>query len=212
MKSILIELHYLPSLEYFCALLQSEHIELEKHEHFIKQSYRNRCYINTSQGVEMLIIPLTNKHGKPLIKDVRIDYRQKWQTNHWRTIETAYRKSPYFEHYSDDLKTILYKHHDFLFDLNFELLSFCLKCIRFNPRLYVSVSYQKVTSTDVFDLRSKLTPKKPHLESEFYKPIPYNQVFGNRFVANLSLIDLLFCEGPRAASLILASQNVDLNK
>ena len=72
MKSALVELQYLPSLEYFCALQQFDAIELEGWEHYVKQSYRNRCYINTAQGVEMLIVPLTAKHGKTLIKDVRI--------------------------------------------------------------------------------------------------------------------------------------------
>lgn len=204
--NLLIELHYLPSLEYFCALQPFNAIEFEKHEHYVKQSYRNRCYINTAQGVEMLIVPLTAKHGKTIIKDVRIDYRQKWQNNHWRTIESAYRKAPYFEYYADDLKNILYYHHDFLFDMNLDFLSFCLKTIRFHPTLSTSISYEKVTKPSVFDLRSQLNPKKPASERNFYKPVAYHQVFGNGFAENLSLIDLLFCEGPRAASLILASR------
>lgn len=202
----LIELHYLPSLEYFCALQPFEAIELEKCEHYVKQSYRNRCYINTAQGVEMLIVPLTAKHGKTSIEDVRIDDSKKWQNNHWRTIESAYRKAPYFEYYSDDLRTILYRDHDFLFDLNLELLSFCLKSIRFAPTLSVSVSYEKEPSATIFDLRSLINPKKPASERKLYKPVSYYQVFGSGFVENLSLIDLLFCEGPRAASLILASR------
>lgn len=202
----LIELHYLPSLEYFCAFRHFDTIELEKWEHYVKQSYRNRCYINTAQGVEMLIVPLTAKHGKALTKDVRIDYSKKWQNNHWRTIESAYQKAPYFEYYSDDLRTILYRNHEFLFDLNFELLSFCLKSIRFNPTLSFSVCYEKGPSSPVFDLRSQINPKKPASSRNFYKPVSYHQVFGNGFAENLSLIDVLFCEGSGAASLILASR------
>ncbi len=208
----LIELHYLPSLEYFCAIGHFDALELEKCEHYVKQSYRNRCYINTVQGVEMLIVPLTAKHGKTLTKDVRIDYSKKWQNNHWRTIESAYRKAPYFEYYSDDLRTILYRNHNFLFDLNFELLSFCLKSIRFKPTLSLSVCYEKVPSSPVFDLRSQINPKKPASDRNFYKPASYHQVFGSGFVENASLIDLLFCEGPRAASVILASRKDDQNK
>ncbi len=211
MKSVLIELHYLPSLEYFCALLPFDTIELEKHEHYVKQSYRSRCYINTSQGVEMLIVPLTAKHGKHLIKDIRIDYSSKWQNNHWRTLEAAYRSAPYFEFYADDLKTILYRSHPFLFDLNLELLSFCLNSIRFNPSLSASVSFEK-PAINVFDCRSKINNKKSLAERAFYKPVPYHQVFGNAFVENLSLIDLLFCEGPLASTLLLASRKDDLNK
>jgi hypothetical protein len=160
----------------------------------------------------MLIVPLTAKHGKVLVKDIRIDHSKKWQNNHWRTIESAYRKAPYFEYYSDDLKNILYRDHDFLFDLNFELLSFCLKSIRFNPAISVSVTYEKVPPSHVFDLRSQINPKKPASDRDFYVPVSYYQVFGSRFVENLSLIDLLFCEGPRAASLLLASRKEDLNK
>ncbi len=210
--TLLIELQYLPSLEYFCALQQFNHIELEQCEHYVKQSYRNRCYIKTSQGVEMLIVPLTAKHGKTLIKDIRIDYQQKWQNNHWRTLETAYRKAPYFEYYCDDLKNILYRPQEFLFDLNLELLSFCLKCIRCQPTLTVSVSYEEIPSSHIFDLRSQISPKKPALGRNFYTPVSYQQVFGSGFVENLSLIDLLFCEGPQAASVLIASRKGDLNK
>lgn len=212
MKSALIDIHYLPSLEYFCALQRFDAIELEKHEHYVKQSYRNRCYINTAQGLEMLIVPLTSKHGKVVIKDIRIDYSKKWQNNHWRTIESAYRKAPYFEFYSDNLRTLLYRNHDFLFDLNLELLSFCLTSIRLHPSLSVSVSYEKEPDSPVFDLRSQINPKKPASGRDFYKPVSYHQVFGSGFVENLSLIDLLFCEGPRAPSLLFASRKGYLNK
>lgn len=193
-------------------LQQFDAIELEKSEYYVKQSYRNRCYINTAQGVEMLIVPLTAKHGKVLIKDIRIDQSKKWQNNHWRTIESAYRKAPYYEYYADDLRNVLYHDHDFLFDLNFDLLSFCLKSIRFTPSIAVTDSYEKVPPPLVFDLRSQINPKKPASDREFYKPVSYYQVFGSGFAENLSLIDLLFCEGPRAGSLLHASQKGDLNK
>lgn len=209
---LLIELHYLPSVEYFCALQQFDTIIFEKHEHYVKQSYRNRCYINTSQGTEMLVVPLTAKHGKVLIQDVRIDYTQKWQNNQWRTIETAYRKSPYFEYYADNLRAIIYSNQQFLFDLNTLLLSFCLKAIKHKPQISVSVSYEKITSSDYLDLRGQIDAKKPHSSRSFYKPFPYYQVFGNGFAENLSLIDLLFCEGPRASGVLFTSRKENLNK
>lgn len=155
----------------------------------------------------MLTVPLTNKHGKVPISEVNIDYSIKWQNNHWRTIESAYRKAPFFEYYSDELKKIIYDDHSFLFDLNFALLSFCLKSISFKPQLSVSVTYEKSPETPLHDLRSLIQAKIPYSERSFYKSIPYYQVFGNHFADNLSLIDLLFCEGPRSGSLILASRN-----
>jgi len=208
-KTALIELHYLPSLEYFCALLNFESIQLEKHEHYVKQSYRNRCYINTAQGVEMLTIPLTSKHGKVAIKDVKIDNSIKWQNNHWRTIESAYRKAPYFEYYADELKKIIYSNHVYLFDLNLNLLSFCLKNISFNPKLSVSLTYEKSAEITFHDLRSIIQAKIPFSGRSYYLPTSYYQVFGNQFVPNLSLIDILFCEGPRTGSLLLTSRNKD---
>lgn len=202
----------MPSLEYFCALQQFDEIQLEKHEHFVKQSYRNRCFINTAQGPVMLVVPLTNKHGKVPIKDVGIDYNIQWQNNHWRTIESAYRKAPYYEYYFEDIRKIIYHNYAFIFDLNLELLSFCLKCLRHKAQLSVSVSYKKNSEESVSDLRSVIQPKIPHSARPIYRPISYTQVFGNQFVPNLSVIDLLFCEGPRAGSLILASRNQGLNK
>ncbi|MEQ8423076.1 MAG: WbqC family protein, partial [Cyclobacteriaceae bacterium] len=196
--STLIELHYLPSLEYFSALLQSTGIILEKHEQYIKQSYRNRCYINTANGILKLVIPVTSKHGKALIKDVRIDHRGKWQNLHWRAIKSAYGKAPFYDHYEGTLNKILFSQSEFLYDLNLQLLSFCLQSLKVSVPLTESTSYEKSTSGGVTDLRSVISAKIHFSERDFYNPTPYTQVFGNKFVNNLSLIDLLFCEGPNA--------------
>jgi hypothetical protein len=206
MPSILIDLHYLPSLEYFCRLYPFEKIILEKHEHFVKQSFRNRCYINTSQGMQMLIVPVAEKHGKVSVQEVKIDHQQKWQNNHWRSIESAYRNAPYFEFYSDELKSILYKKHELLFNLSYELLSFCLRVMGMQRELSETVTFDKEVDTSVSDLRSLITPKKPYSDRTFYRPVPYQQVFGNDFVSNLSFIDLLFCEGPNSIKIIKASK------
>lgn len=207
--NLLIDLHFAPSLEYFCVLQQFDHIVLEKAEHYIKQSFRNRCYIKTAQGIEMLVVPLTAKHGKTSIQDVKIDYSVRWQNNHWRTIESAYRKAPYFEHYSDELKEIIYRGYPHLFDLNRVLLSFCLKGIGHKPTVTETLTYEKSVSTETLDLRSVISAKIPYSEHTWYRPVAYHQVFGNTFVPNLSLIDLLFCHGPRAGSILTASRIKD---
>jgi hypothetical protein len=85
MKRVCIEAHYLPSLEFFCAIRDFDVLRLEVSEHFVKQSYRSRCNVLTAQGGQMLSIPLTAKHGKVPLRDVQLDYNPKWQTNHWRT-------------------------------------------------------------------------------------------------------------------------------
>ncbi len=208
----LIELHFLPSLEYFCALQKFDHIILEKHEHYTKQSYRNRCYINTSQGVRVLTVPVAEKHGKTFVKDVRIDYSTNWQNNHWRTLLSAYKNAPFFEHYEDSLYRHIYKNHQFLYELNLSLLSFCLTSLKSGLIISESVAYTKTPEQSVVDLRSVIQAKKAYSTRSFYKADAYHQVFGNMFVPNLSLIDLLFCEGPNAGSLIRTSQKLELNK
>ena len=110
------------------------------------------------------------------------------------------------------LKKIIYHNHTYIFDLNLDLLSFCLKCIRHTPQLSVTVSYDKIVNESFSDLRSVIQPKIPHSVRPIYQAVSYMQVFGNQFVPNLSVIDLLFCEGPRAGSLLLASRNQGLNK
>ena len=205
----LIDLHFLPSLEYFCALQKFDHIVLEQYEHYVKQSYRNRCYINTSNGTGVLTVPLTEKHGKVFVKDVRIDSSTKWQNIQWRTLQSAYKKAPFFEHYEESLHKLIHKNHPFLFDLNRSLLSFCLISLKSDLRVSESVAYEKIPDPVVLDLRSVIQAKKSYSERSYYKPIPYTQVFGSKFVPNLSLIDLLFCEGPNAGTLMRASKATD---
>jgi hypothetical protein len=187
-------------------------IIIEKHEHFVKQSYRNRCYINTANGKELLTVPLTEKHGKVLIKDVKIDYSKKWQNNHWRTIESAYRNSPFFEHYAPEIHQAIFKNYPYLFDLNTHLLSFCLQSLKWNLKTSESVSYETIPQIESIDYRSLINAKKTYSERPFYEPVNYYQIFGNRFVENLSVIDLLFCEGPQSSHIIGRSRKDKLNK
>lgn len=202
----LIELHYLPSVAYFAALQGVEKIILEKKEHFEKQSFRNRCHILTAQGVERLVIPLTSKSGKVLITEVRIDYTQKWLNNHWRTIESAYRSSPFFEFYADDLQKILFKRHIFLYDLNVELLTICLKWLKRNVTLQESMSYEKIPSdSTTIDMRNVIHAKRPEQYTRYFQPVSYPQVFGNKFAEGLSIIDLVFCEGPNSPKVVASS-------
>jgi len=204
-KAILIDSHFLPSLEYFCALLSFDEIILEGWEHFPKQTYRNRSYINTANGVKILTVPLKERHGKILTKDVKVEVGKKWRNSHWRTIESAYRKAPFFDYYYEELKRILFKEHEYLLDLNHDLLSFCLRSSKMQKELSVSVAYEKQVTENKSDLRSVILDKKPVTSRNLYQTHAYHQVFGNNFVPNLSFIDLLFCEGPESASIIKAS-------
>ncbi len=198
MSSILIEAQYLPPIAYFAAIEHASTIIIEKHEHFQKQTYRNRCHLLSSHGIETLILPLTSKHGNVSITDIRIDYSQKWLNHHWRSIQSAYGRAPFFDHYAHDLENVLFAKHTFLYDLNYQLLSMCLKWLKWNVPVEESLTYEKKIDSSTLDLRSLINPKKTYIEEKFYKPAPYTQVFGSTFVKNLSLIDLIFCEGPAA--------------
>ncbi len=212
MQSLLIELHFLPSLEYFCALQPFEKILLEKHENFVKQTYRNRCFLLTAQGEARLTIPLTARHIKVRITDVEIDYSVHWQNNFWRTLQSAYAKAPFYEHYSDDLKEEIFSGHKYLFDLNFSLLSMCLKWLKWGKTISESVTYEKEYPPEINDFRGLISAKKDFRQRGFYQPESYRQVFGNNFAPNLSLMDLVFCEGPNATAVIGASQQKKVNK
>lgn len=200
--NLLIDLHFLPSLEYFCALYDYDNIVCEKHEHYVKQSYRNRCFIKTTHGVEMLSVPLTGKHGKIPYDEVRIDYSTRWRDVFWRTVESAYRNSPYYEHYRDDLHKIVYSGTNFIFDFNLQILSFCLDNLKWRKALSATLEYQKIVNKPFSDMRSLITTRNTYIVRGFYRPTPYYQVFGSSFDENLSVLDLLFCMGPEAGKVI----------
>jgi hypothetical protein len=203
--SLLIELHYLPSIAYFAALENHDEVVIEKHENYAKQSYRNRCQIVTSQGLRDLIVPTLAVHGKVPITAVRIDYSQKWLNNHWRSIQSSYGNAPYFEYYKDELHDALYKKQVFLYDLNLSLLSMCLRWLRKSIRVNESLTYEKSVDRKISDVRSLITVKNKANAHYFYKPVSYTQVFGSAFVEDASIIDLIFCVGPDAAGIVRAS-------
>jgi hypothetical protein len=201
----LIESQYLPPICWFSLIQGHTAVSVEKFEHYQKQTYRNRCYIMTAQGPAALIIPLIHDAGKTLIKDMRIDYSQKWLNNHWRTIQSAYGKAPFYEYYQQDLHEAMFSRPAFLYDLNMSLLRICFKWLRCNISLTETSLYEKEPGTGITDYRSVINPKKPDSCKRFYKSVEYRQVFGNKFAENLSIIDLIFCEGPGALEVIQTS-------
>lgn len=195
---VLLDLHYLPSLEYFAALLKYDYVYIEAHEHFQKQSYRNRCYIRAANKVDMLSVPVLDGRRKVLMRDTRIDYQQGWLKDHWRAIMSAYGKSPFFAYYAPYFEQILFKKHTFLYDLNWELLTKCLDLLQLRNKIKSTSSYIKELDLNCLDLRSVIHPKKNYLNNKIYRALPYVQNFGSEFVSNLSIVDLLFCQGVEA--------------
>jgi hypothetical protein len=205
MRTALIELQFLPPISYFALLSSFDEVILERCEHYIKQSYRNRCYINTPAGKEMLPVPITSKSGKVMITDVKIDYDQKWLKPGWRKLQSAYGKAPFFEHYADELHAVLFKKFIFLYDLNLELLSLCLKWLDKEISIRQSERYEKEIFPPVYDHRNHINPKNAVLPNKYHKVVTYPQVFGSKFVPNLSLLDLIFCMGPDAILILRES-------
>ncbi len=206
-KPILVELHYFPCIEYVSQIYHSKEIIIERHEHFLKQSYRNRCKIRGANRIEDLIVPV--KHtGSRTITDIKIDYQQKWLGIHKRAIMSAYGKSPYYEYFGEEILSILNKKHKWLFELNLELLTLCLDLLRIEYSINFTDHFDKVPKNDQIDIRGMIHPKNSKSQTTNFQSVSYPQVFGNNFVDNLSVLDLMFCEGANATTILAGSKNV----
>lgn len=198
MVNLLLTTAYFPPVSYFSALLQAEHIFIEQYENFGKQSYRNRCEIMTANGVIPLTVPVTNANSKTLIKDLKIVYATNWQKLHFKGIESAYKNSPYYEYYIDDLIHFFEKRETFLLDLNMGILEKILEIMKLHPDIHLTQDYIPEGTTHYTDFRDAIHPKASRRKpgADFQLP-PYRQTFCDRipFTPNLSILDLLFCCG-----------------
>lgn len=203
--NVLIELQYLPTLEFFACIHQFDEVLIESNENFVKQSFRNRTHILNANGLTSIAIPVLKGNSKVPIQEIEIDNSQNWNNIHWRSIQSAYGKAPYFEFYQADFKGLFDKKNEFLFDFNWQLLTLCLKLLQIDKEIRLTESYDKQPNGSIIDLRSVIHPKKKYAMNGYYQPVEYIQLFGSKFVPNLSVIDLLFCEGPNASNIIQQS-------
>jgi hypothetical protein len=193
---ILISSAYLPPIEYFSLILKADEVFIEREENYLKQTFRNRCYIQSAHGRQILTVPiyLGSLHKIP-VKDIRIDYSKRWQQVHLRAVIASYRSSPYFEFYFEDLEKIILKTHPFLLDLNTELTESLLTTLGMRTSISYTAVFKPVGEIEN-DFRYTISPKnKSALAAK-----EYTQVFNknNEFVVGLSIIDLIFNIGPEA--------------
>ena len=189
----LIHPTYFPSISHFSAMMQAEKIVFEVEDNFQKQTNRNRTYIYSPNGVQLLNIPI--KHTKSehqKTKDVQIEPDFDWQKQHFKSLEAAYRSSPFFEYFEDDFRPLFEKKHKFLMDLNFEVLETLTKCLRIKLDYSTTTEFFKETEANVLDYRFLANGKKDNSEFEVY-PQFFDDKHG--FINNLSILDLLFNEG-----------------
>ena len=205
--TLLLHPGYFPNIANFAAIVQND-ICWEVMDNFQKQTYRNRCYICTDLGKHMLNIPIKhvgNRKGKQRFGDVKIDNDYPWQRQHWRTLETAYRTSPFFEFYEDDIAPLYHNTFHSLMDFNLKTIETVCECLQIKmPQDRTEVF--EVEVTDKIDGRILINSKA---NFQFQQP-EYVQVFEDRndFIPNLSILDLLFNEGTNTLNYL---KNLNIN-
>ena len=203
MRRILLSTAYLAPIQYYTKLLKYDEIYIEACENFIKQTYRNRCKIYSANGELSLTIPVKKIEPKTNIKDIRIDYDTNWRKIHWKSIESAYKSSPFFEYYQDELIPYYTKKYNYLIDFNTELQSVILSNLDILVKISFTKQYISRNEIEYTDMREAIHPKKKSKDAKF-RMVEYTQVFQKKygFIPNLSILDLLFNEGPNASEIL----------
>lgn len=218
--SVLLSTAYFPPVQYFAAMAEEftlspdrvipSIVYLEACENYQKQSYRNRCVIYSQSGEEALTFPVIHENGthKIPIREIRIDYRKNWVTQHLRAIASAYGTSAFFEYYRDELFSLIESRPERLFDLNLSLIRFFIDKAGLPVDIRLTDSFlsgDEAVKAYGKDLRETIHPKRPDtVMSDMGLEKPYFQVFARRygFIGNLSIMDLLFNEGPDSISFL----------
>ncbi|RFM28127.1 WbqC family protein [Deminuibacter soli] len=202
--TLLTDYQFFPCIAWCSALFRFSHIEIEQYENYPKSSFRNRCVIAGSNGVVNLSVPVVNgRDQKTLFREVRISDTGNWQLQHWRTVTSCYGKAPFFEYYAGYLEALLFtRRHTHLIDLNRDILQWLQKVLKVTAGISETTQFELQTTREgVADYRNHWLPKN---QGDYTTP-HYYQLFEDRigFQHNLSILDLLFCEGPNAGQVLM---------
>ena len=209
---VLLSSAYLAPIQYFTKMVSYESVLIDQCESYIKQSFRNRAVILTSNGPVHLSIPVVDgPRAKGLIRDIKLSYDHQWQQIHWRGITSAYNNSPFFEYYADELAPFYHeKKWKYLVDFNLQLQDVVIEALNLKLDIQQTTEYFPIGEipNGLVDCRYTIHPKpQKRGEDKNYLPVPYHQVFVDKFgfVADLSIIDLLCNEGPEAVMVLKRS-------
>ena len=194
MKEVLLSTTYFGPVQWYQKLYRAEHVRIEQWESYQKQTYRNRCLIATTNGLQALTVPV--ERNAQCIKDIRISDHGNWRHLHWNALQSAYGESPFFEYYQDDIRPFFEQRWDYLLDFNEAIRQKVCELFDIQPSVSLTEEYiSEVTS----DYRSVIRPKSPEADPDF-EPKPYYQVYQQKhgFLSNLSILDLLFNMGPES--------------
>jgi hypothetical protein len=202
--NIVIHPCYFPNIGHFVALVNAEEVTFEVDDNYQKQTYRNRTYIYAANGKLLLNVPVIHtQNNRQKYRDVKIANTDKWQILHWKSLESAYKTSPFFEFYEDELKPLFFKEVENLLDFNFECFNIICDCLQLDLKTFKTKRFEKEVENKT-DYRFLVNAKKEQL----LKFESYTQVFSNKygFIDNLSILDLLFNEGPNALNYLESQQ------
>lgn len=207
---VLLSTAYFPPAEYFSLVAGARKVIIEKHENYIKQTYRNRCVILGANGPLALIVPvMRGSFHKTALSDLKIDNARRWRELHLRGIRSAYAAAPFFEYYFDAISQVISRPFTFLLDLNTEALTAICKAAGLSTEISFSGEFIPA-GIDKEDYRYSITPKSPS-GIGVYSQIPYTQVFSDKFgfTGRLSIIDMLLNNGPGTGALLQRSLDTE---
>lgn len=204
-NAVLLSTAYLPNVQYFTKILSFDKVYIEHSENYIKQSYRNRCTILSANGPLDLTIPVSRAESDKIpIKELKIDYSKRWQAIHLKAIESAYRNSPFYLYYMDDIVAVYEQKIEGLWDFNTTILKELLSLVGINNKI-VPTTIFKQPDIELIDFSESIHPKPKNAKPDnTFQNVRYYQVFESRFgfIPNLSIIDLLFNNGPSSIDLL----------